>query len=220
MQPVQLNGLYGLGHNLLKEVTCLSQVLGIRYEVLIDNRIYAPADFTTTLFSIAQEEDLWTSRSVDLSSFVGQTVYLAYRMTSSDMSQLWIDDISVRQQAQADLQLVSFQSDATPQKTALNANTNYAVLDFSGTSLFNASVTVENTGISTVDTISVNYFIVDDIQAPTAGSIVTKDFPQKPIRCGVYKQLDTRCHRYPIHFSQPLATNQALNLYVELDSTL
>ena len=190
------------------------------YEVLLSTTgVNAPADFTTTLFSIAQEEDLWTSRSVDLSSFVGQTVYLAYRMTSSDMSQLWIDDISVRQQAQADLQLVSFQSDATPQKTALNANTNYAVLDFSGTSLFNASVTVENTGISSVDTISVNYFIVDDIQAPTAGSIVTKDFPQNPpLPAGSQTTLTLDAIGLDTLFPT-LATNQALNLYVELDST-
>ena len=61
-------------------------------------------------------------------------------MTSSDMSQLWIDDVAVRQQAQADLPYL-FQSDAIFLSCrALNANTNYAVLDFSGTSLFNASL--------------------------------------------------------------------------------
>ena len=30
------------------------------------------------------------------------------------------------------------------------------------------------------DTVTVNYFIVDDINAPTAGSVVSKDFPLSP----------------------------------------
>ena len=97
---------------------------------------------------------------------------MAFRLTSTDMSQLWIDDISVREPAQYDMQLVSFQSDATPQTTALNTSTVYSILDYSGTSLFNASATVLNVGQNPVDTVTPLYFIVDDINAPTAGSIV------------------------------------------------
>ena len=125
------------------------------YEVLLSTTgANAPADFTTTLFSIAQEEDEWTSRSVDLAAYAGQTIYVAFRLTSTDMSQLWIDDISVREPAQYDMQLVSFQSDATPQTTALNTSTVYSILDYSGTSLFNASATVLNAGQNPVDTVT------------------------------------------------------------------
>lgn len=190
------------------------------YEVLLSTTgANAPADFTTTLFSIAQEEDEWTSRSVDLAAYAGQTIYVAFRLTSNDMSQLWIDDISVREPAQYDLQLVSFQSDATPQKTALNANTNYAVLDYSGTSLFNASVTVENTGQNPVDSVSIVYFIVDDINLPMAGSTVVQDFPQNPaLAPGAQVTLNLDPIGLDTLFPT-LATNQALDLYVEIDST-
>ena len=172
----------------------------------------APADFTTTLFSIAQEEDEWTSRSVDLAAYAGQTIYVAFRLTSTDMSQLWIDDISVREPAQYDMQLVSFQSDATPQTTALNTSTVYSILDYSGTSLFNASATVLNAGQNPVDTVTLLYFIVDDINAPTAGSIVSKDFPQSPaLAPGAQATLNLDAIGLDTLFPT-LATNQALDL--------
>ncbi|HAB90655.1 MAG TPA: hypothetical protein DCF84_08975 [Bacteroidetes bacterium] len=190
------------------------------YEVLLSTTgANAPADFTTTLFSIAQEADDWTSRSVDLAAYAGQTIYVAFRLTSTDMSQLWVDDISVREPAQYDLQLVSFQSDATPQVTALNANTIYSVLDYSGTSLFNASATVLNAGQNPVDTVTLLYFIVDDLNNQTAGSAVSKDFPQNPaLAPGAQVTLNLDAIGLDTLFPT-LATNQSLDLYVEIDST-
>ena len=190
------------------------------YEVLLSTTgPNAPADFTTTLFSIAEEADDWTSRSVDLAAYSGATIYVAFRLTSEDQSQLWIDDISVREPAAFDLQLVSFQSDATPQVTALNANTVYSVLDYSGTSLFNASATVLNSGQNPVDTVTLLYFIVDDLNAQTAGSAVSKDFPQNPaLAPGAQVTLNLDAIGLDTLFPT-LATNQSLDLYVEIDST-
>ena len=190
------------------------------YDILISTTgNNAPADFTNTALSIAAEFDAWTQREADLSAYAGQTIYIAFRLTSTDAVRLYIDDLSVEESDPFDLQLVSFQSDATPQVTALNANTNYAVLDYSGTSLFSASVTVENTGQNPVDSVSVNYFIVDDINAPTAGSTVTKDFALSPsLAVGAQATLTLDPVGLDTLFPT-LATNQALDIYIELDST-
>ena len=190
------------------------------YQVLISTTgNNAPADFTNNALSIAAELDAWTAREVDLTAYAGQTIYVAFRLTSTDAVRLYIDDISVEEPAPFDLQLVSFQSDATPQVTALNTNTNYAVLDYSGTNLFNASVTVENTGQNPVDSISIAYFIVDDINLPMAGSTVVQDFPQNPaLAPGAQVTLNLDAIGLDTLFPT-LATNQALDLYVEIDST-
>ena len=186
------------------------------YQVLISTTgNNAPADFTNNALSIAAELDAWTAREVDLTAYAGQTIYVAFRLTSTDAVRLYIDDISVEEPAPYDLQLVSFQSDATPQVTALNANTVYSVLDYSGTSLFNASVTVENTGQNPVDSISIAYFIVDDINLPMAGSTVVQDFPQNPaLAPGAQVTLNLDAIGLDTLFPT-LATNQQLDLYVD-----
>ncbi|MEC8031774.1 MAG: choice-of-anchor J domain-containing protein [Bacteroidota bacterium] len=190
------------------------------YDVLISTTgNNAPADFTVTALSVAAENDAWTAREVDLTAYTGQTIYIAFRLTSTDAVRLYVDDLSVEEADPYDLQLISFQSDATPQVTALNANTVYSVLDYSGTSLFNASVTVENTGQNPVDSVSVNYFIVDDINAPTVGSTVTKDFALSPaLAVGAQTTLTLDPIGLDTLFPT-LATNEALDIYIELDST-
>lgn len=76
------------------------------YEVYGTNKQGAltPQDFTIgdRLFAIndgntagAGENTAWTRRSVALGSFAGQTLRFAFRNTSKDLYQLWIDDIEV-----------------------------------------------------------------------------------------------------------------------------
>ena len=43
------------------------------------------------------ENDTWTTRSVSLTSYVGQTIYIAFRNNSTDMHMLGIDNITVRE---------------------------------------------------------------------------------------------------------------------------
>ena len=193
------------------------------YEVYASTGGSTPADFLgasgTLIYSTPAASATEAAQSIDVSAFLGQTVHFAWRNNSNDQFLLHIDDILVDVPLAYDLQLVSFDSDATPQVTALNVNTSYSVLDFSGTSLFNASVTVENTGLNPVDTISVNYFIVDDINAPTAGSVVTKDFPQSPA-LAVGQQVVLNLDPIGLDTLFPtLASNQAMDIYVELDSS-
>jgi hypothetical protein len=54
------------------------------------------ADFTTNLLTVAAEgSGGWNTRSIDLSSYAGQTVSIAFRNNSNDKFLLYIDDISV-----------------------------------------------------------------------------------------------------------------------------
>jgi hypothetical protein len=52
---------------------------------------------STLLFNIAGENTTWTSRSVSLSAYNGQTVYIGFRNNSNNQFLLLIDDIKVEQ---------------------------------------------------------------------------------------------------------------------------
>jgi len=58
------------------------------------------------------ENDVWTTRSVDLTSFVGQTIYIAFRNNSNDMNMLGIDNITVSELLDDNSELVSANIDA------------------------------------------------------------------------------------------------------------
>ncbi len=53
------------------------------------------ADFTVELFSTAAENPTWTTRSVDLSAYVGSTVTIAFVNNSTDQFVLLVDNIAV-----------------------------------------------------------------------------------------------------------------------------
>ncbi|MGE5861548.1 MAG: choice-of-anchor J domain-containing protein [Ignavibacteria bacterium] len=61
------------------------------------------------LFSIAEENSVWTGRSINLDSagYSNQTIYLAWRNISSDKFLLLIDDIAVENIIQYDAQVTS-----------------------------------------------------------------------------------------------------------------
>lgn len=75
------------------------------YEVKLStsNGVTIP-DFNINLFSITGENsDDWTTRSVDLSVYAGQTVSIAFRNNSNDKFLLYVDDIRVVQVSGNDL---------------------------------------------------------------------------------------------------------------------
>ncbi|MFO8053852.1 MAG: choice-of-anchor J domain-containing protein [Bacteroidales bacterium] len=65
------------------------------YQVLVSTGDSATSSFTDTLFSVAGENDAWTSRSASLNDFSGQDVYIAFRNNSFDKFLLAVDDIQV-----------------------------------------------------------------------------------------------------------------------------
>ena len=62
---------------------------------------------STMLFSIAAESSSWTRREVNLSSYAGQTVRIAFRNVSNDQFLLLIDDVLVEKVLDFDAALVN-----------------------------------------------------------------------------------------------------------------
>ena len=92
-------------------------------EVYISTTGTSPADFTGTAIynstpttpgpnPTGGELDVWTKRSVSLSSYMGQTIYIAFRNNSNDMNILGIDDIIVKELQDNEAELTSL--DITP----------------------------------------------------------------------------------------------------------
>ncbi|WP_291116345.1 T9SS-dependent choice-of-anchor J family protein [Flavobacterium sp. UBA6135] len=70
------------------------------YRVYVSTSGNTPANFTTPLLTIGNgtttgENTTWTNRSLDLSSFAGQNVYIAFQNFSNDMFLLGIDNVYV-----------------------------------------------------------------------------------------------------------------------------
>lgn len=67
------------------------------YNVLLSTTGTNLSDFTVTLFSVASENAMWTSRTADLTAYAGQTVHIAFQNNSTDQFILLIDDIEITQ---------------------------------------------------------------------------------------------------------------------------
>ncbi len=89
---------------------------------------------STVLFSTAAESSSWTTRSVPLTGYVGQTVYIAFRNNSSDKFLLLIDDVKVER-------LLNFDASVT---TALSSQ--YAQIPLSQASNLTLGGRIDNLG--------------------------------------------------------------------------
>ena len=79
-------------------------------EVYVSTTGANPADFTgPALYNTTAtgELDVWTTRSVDLTPYVGQTIYIAFRNNSNDQYILGIDNIIVSELLDDNAELVS-----------------------------------------------------------------------------------------------------------------
>jgi hypothetical protein len=77
------------------------------YLVKISTTGTTTANFSTTLLTVAAENSTWTARSINLSAYAGQTVYIAFINNSNDMNLLWLDNIQVLVPASNDIVLSS-----------------------------------------------------------------------------------------------------------------
>ncbi|WP_223606644.1 choice-of-anchor J domain-containing protein [Chryseobacterium sp. OSA05B] len=64
------------------------------YAVKLSTTTATAAAFTTVLTPVAPAPNKWTFFSIDLSAYVGQTVYVGFQATSPDMFRLLFDNIS------------------------------------------------------------------------------------------------------------------------------
>jgi hypothetical protein len=80
-------------------------------EVYVSTTGATPANFTTpSIYNTTNtggEADVWTKRSVDLTSYAGQTIYIAFRNNSNDQFVLGIDNIIVNEMQDNNAELSS-----------------------------------------------------------------------------------------------------------------
>ncbi|MDD6552648.1 MAG: choice-of-anchor J domain-containing protein [Prevotellaceae bacterium] len=66
------------------------------FKIYVSEKGGQPSDFTNNpILTVSQENHGWTKHSVDLSAFVGKTVYIAFVNDSKDKAALYVDDIFV-----------------------------------------------------------------------------------------------------------------------------
>ena len=65
------------------------------YVVRLSNTNNTTGSFTHTLLTIPEENAEWTNRVIDLSAYIGDTVYIAFIQNSDDMNILLIDNINI-----------------------------------------------------------------------------------------------------------------------------
>lgn len=65
------------------------------YQVYISTTGNKISNFTTPVLTIPSENSSWTTRAIDLASYVGQSIYIAFVNNSTDQYILGLDDIFV-----------------------------------------------------------------------------------------------------------------------------
>jgi hypothetical protein len=144
----------GTGDFLVWEAMAWSTSYADGYVVKLSTTDSAMSSFTTTLFSVSAEQAAWTGHSIDLSTYAGQSVYIAFINNSNDMYVLSIDNISVMS-TQFDVEPTAI---IVPTKIGLNL----APINIAGT--------VVNKGLTTITSYQVNYNINN---GPTDSATIT-----------------------------------------------
>lgn len=111
------------------------------YEVWISTTGATMADFTTSLLTVSQENASWTTRAVNLSSYVGQKVRVAFQNNSQDKFCLMIDNIKIEKPIEFDLSLSEVYVEPFVQKETGTVVRTY----------------VKNLGSTTVNSFKLNY---------------------------------------------------------------
>ncbi|MES2133865.1 MAG: choice-of-anchor J domain-containing protein [Bacteroidota bacterium] len=119
------------------------------YEVYITTNVSTTpviSDFTVNnrLFSTGAESSSWATHGVSLSGFAGQDIRLAFRNTSSNKYQLWIDDIMVKNVAN-NYDVAAFSNDTYKYSTI---NTNNSIM-----------ASFKNNGAAAITSLDINYQI-------------------------------------------------------------
>lgn len=105
---------------------------------------------STVLFSTAAENSTWTSRSVDLNAFAGQSVYIGFRNNSTDKFILVIDDV-----------MVQVLSDYDANLTSTTIPSEYSQVPVNQTPSFVIQGVVYNDGSETLTNVTLNANVFD-----------------------------------------------------------
>ncbi len=105
-------------------VSCYSNSYPDRYEVRLSTTGNAIEDFTIELQPMQESTDEWTEVAIDLSSYAGQTGYIAIHHESEDKLYLFIDDFGIYPNSEGTWSTIST-SETNVTITGLEANTVY-----------------------------------------------------------------------------------------------
>jgi len=147
------------------------------YDVKLSTTDSAITSFTTTLLSVPAEATSWTGHTIDMTPYVGQSVYIAFVNNSNDMYVLSLDNIMVMSN--------QFAAKATSVTVPSEIGLNLAPFSISGSMVnqglasltsYDVSYSV-NGGAPVTTTITptnaVNVFGSDDFSHPTAWTPTT-----------------------------------------------
>jgi hypothetical protein len=115
------------------------------YDVYVstsNNPVPVTSDFTTNIYTVVSEKYTWQKRGVSLSAFAGQSIRIAFRNSSNNKYQLWLDDIKV--------ETITNGFDVT----ALSYNTYKYSTPNSNNSIL---ATFKNTGATAITSLMLNY---------------------------------------------------------------
>lgn len=105
------------------------------------------ADFTELLYSSTEEPYKWLEHEIDLASYSGQTVSIAFRNNTNNKRYLLVDDIEVIQSEQYDAKLISFGFDPLVYCAQIPAHMIPSISFFSN---------IKNNGVSDLTNVTLN----------------------------------------------------------------
>lgn len=97
---------------------------------------------STQVFSTAAENTSWTTQSVNLSAYAGQSVYVAFRNTSNDKFLLLIDDVKLEVQVNIDAEML-----------VADTATEYTMIPVTQTAGLNFNGTIRNSGLNALSNV-------------------------------------------------------------------
>ncbi len=116
------------------------------YQVFISTAGDSPADFTEApVFQIGGESSAGANRSLDLSAYLGETIYIAFRNNSLDQFVLVIDNIRVAEYAPNSGKLISINTPVYQEEGDVTLN-----------------FTIENLGHASISSALVSYQVDDN----------------------------------------------------------
>jgi len=93
------------------------------FDILLSTTGTSPANFTTTIASGLAPPTSWTAYTYDLSAYAGQTVYIAFKATSTNEWNLYIDNVVVDSPPSCTAPSgIAYNTGVTPNLTATTAD--------------------------------------------------------------------------------------------------
>ncbi|MCX6232391.1 MAG: choice-of-anchor J domain-containing protein [Bacteroidetes bacterium] len=158
-------------------------ILGMYKDILkvnISTGGVAKTDFSTNLYTGAEDSAAWMVHNISLSSYAGQNIHLAFIDQSTDMFVLMVDDIKVATTGgvnESNSELASISIYPNPVNDVLNITSNskiktLKVINAIGQEIFNENINSKNFVVNTSLYIKGIYFV----QIETLNGKITKKF--------------------------------------------